>query len=47
MLLVLNNIIVSNALRENMGFENDDRENILDRNNLSTSKIFDTIKKYI
>ena len=43
----LNNIIVSNTLRENIGFGNDGRENILDRNNLSTSKIFDTIKKYI
>ena len=43
----LNNNIVPSALKEYIDFGNDGRENILDRNNLSTLKIIDKINKYL
>jgi len=43
----LNNNIVCNALNESIDFGNDGRENILNRNNLSSSKIIRTINKFL
>ena len=43
----LNNNIICNALEEKIDFGNDGRENILNRNDLSTNKIIEKIKKYL
>ena len=43
----LNNNIIPVSLKEYIDYENDGRENILGRSDLSTKKITETIKNYL